>query len=621
MESSDISNTSSIIHALLTYISEELLHEYLKRIFNSLSNEVSQITKEHLINFNAFHLFINLPIFISDILFKLATKKKRRQFLSIEDFFDILKEAFIYGSSDDETIPKIKFFVEFFNEMSGNKKIFENDIKLVFYHFHMISNKNKQNISLIDEIVENFFGDTSHKVEEKQSMTNENFIEKIKTNSDLFYLFFFYLNTYKPFDQEEIKDILSNCFSIQETVRPVLLSNSDLTYNKIQLTSPTNELFKYLNSEYEISMPFYNEEDNDLKELDDFMLDMKNIKTQTAETILSFKFENNFCLYPHHLFDIKSKNLLFIVGSHLGLTNDKTNKKAFILHLGNKKKFDLLFQSIENASKFYKRFKQILNITFFDDKYQLIKQIEHGDYGKIIICKLKNNFNSPQFVVKTVDKGKSENYLWEVYINKFLSKLNLEGIAKIYDVFETKDKVYIVSEYVKNGSLNEYLALTEELLSAENIKAILKKIINSIKNLNKFGIIHRDIKPDNLLIDDNFDIKIIDFGFSKVIGTNQRCLRNCGTICFASPEILSKKSYDFKTDYWSIGIIAYYLQFGELPFDSEEDDTAEIIKDIKELKYDLPEIEEIENYSEFAYEIITKLLKFENERADISQFI
>lgn len=621
MESSDLSNIYSMVQMFLTYLPESLFYEYLKRIFVPLTCKISAEGNKRLIDFGTFQSFINLPIFISENLFKLCKKENKSQYITLDTFYDILKKTFIYSSSDDDTQSKVEFFLNFFTELSGSNDLYANDFKLVFYHFHMISNKSKKHIFTIDTIVNNFFG-AKASVDKLCKMNKVDFEKKIKENSDLFYLFYFYLTTYRPFDQEEIKEILDNFFHIKDVSNTLILSQSVVSFNFLNLASPSNYLFEYLNSEFDMSLFFYNDLDNDLKELDDFMSDVVNVKKKSSGTVKAQIFEQKYFLYSHHLFDLTTNSLYFLVGSFLEKPKDKNLKNVLDLSICNNTTISLNFQSLENTAMFYKKFGEFLRVPRMEDKYEIRQQISEGEYGQVKLCCLKERKTDESFVVKTVDKKKSKNFKWELYISKFLSKLDINGIARIYDIFETKDKAFIISEYVKNGSLNDFLFSSDDLLSAEQITIILQNILHAVNTLNRFGIIHRDIKPDNILITDNsLEVKFIDFGFSKVIGTVQKCDRNCGTICFAAPEILTKKQYTLKADNWSIGVIAYYLQFGDLPFDSEEDDVKKIIKQIVKIQYDLPDKEEIENYCEFAYEIITRFLKNEAERAEISEFI
>ena len=98
--------------------------------------------------------------------------------------------------------------------------------------------------------------------------------------------------------------------------------------------------------------------------------------------------------------------------------------------------------------------------------------------------------------------------------------------------------------------------------------------------MHSYGIIHRDLKPENILMTDSTDhadIRLLDFGLSKIIGPGEKCAEPFGTISYAAPELLQGKCYDKAVDSWSIGIITYLLLIGVLPFDDENDDN-EIVR-------------------------------------------
>ena len=94
----------------------------------------------------------------------------------------------------------------------------------------------------------------------------------------------------------------------------------------------------------------------------------------------------------------------------------------------------------------------------------------------------------------------------------------------------------------------------------------------AIYYLHSYGIIHRDIKLDNILMTDlseKADIRLLDFGLSKIIGEDEKCTEPYGTLSFVAPEILEGKPYDKSVDLWSLGIITYALLCGYLPFDDK----------------------------------------------------
>ena len=117
------------------------------------------------------------------------------------------------------------------------------------------------------------------------------------------------------------------------------------------------------------------------------------------------------------------------------------------------------------------------------------------------------------------------------------------------------------------------------------------QISDALLYLNKYGILHRDLKPDNILVNilkkesdkevsEIIEIKLMDFGLSKIIGNSETTNEGYGTIAFIAPEILQRYPYNYKVDIWSLGVIMFYLVSGELPFVPNLKKVDEIILNI-----------------------------------------
>ena len=99
--------------------------------------------------------------------------------------------------------------------------------------------------------------------------------------------------------------------------------------------------------------------------------------------------------------------------------------------------------------------------------------------------------------------------------------------------------------------------------------------------VHSFGVIHRDIKPENIMMfnpTEDSDIRLVDFGLSKIMGPNEKCTENYGTLNYIAPEVLLDQPYDMSADSWSLGIVVYLLITGCLPFDDV--DQREVIRQI-----------------------------------------
>ena len=142
------------------------------------------------------------------------------------------------------------------------------------------------------------------------------------------------------------------------------------------------------------------------------------------------------------------------------------------------------------------------------------------------------------------------------------------------DIFENQDYIYIVMEHLSGGDLFTYLEKRDFEISEARAKELSHQIACALYYLHSFGVAHRDLKPENILMtshDDKTDLKIVDFGLSKIIGPNESSLDPFGTLSYVAPEVLLQKPYGKEVDLWSLGIITYLLLSRVLPFDDEED--------------------------------------------------
>jgi serine/threonine protein kinase len=126
-------------------------------------------------------------------------------------------------------------------------------------------------------------------------------------------------------------------------------------------------------------------------------------------------------------------------------------------------------------------------------------------------------------------------------------------------------------EHLSNGELFEYILARQRLSETESCR-IFAQIVTGVSYLHDQGIIHRDLKLENILLDKNRNIKIIDFGFSNVVALNPQGLlsTSCGSPCYAAPELVTKDSYVGElVDIWSCGVILYAMLCGTLPFEDD----------------------------------------------------
>ena len=204
------------------------------------------------------------------------------------------------------------------------------------------------------------------------------------------------------------------------------------------------------------------------------------------------------------------------------------------------------------------------------EKYNVKGKLGKGKFG-LVKYAIQKETNMPVAIKimakKDMDNSDLELAKDEIDIFKISQHPN---IVKIYDVFDTIDYIYIVMEYCGGGDLFSYIEKTNYKLPEPRVCEIIHKLSMAIYYIHSYGIVHRDLKPENILMTDDTDkadIRLVDFGLSKIVGPGQKCNEPYGTLSFVAPEVLRGKEYDKTVDIWSLGITTYLLLCGFLPFD------------------------------------------------------
>jgi serine/threonine protein kinase len=164
-------------------------------------------------------------------------------------------------------------------------------------------------------------------------------------------------------------------------------------------------------------------------------------------------------------------------------------------------------------------------------------------------------------------------------------------------------------EYLSGGDLFTFLEKRKFKIHEDTARVIAHKMATSLYYLHSFGIAHRDLKPENILMQDetdDTDLKLVDFGLSKIVGPSETCSEPFGTLSYVAPEVLLQKPYGKEVDIWSLGVISYMMLSGVLPFD--DDDDREIAR---QTIYDPPDFtyHTWTDISEDAKDLVAKLLE------------
>ncbi|XP_040012365.1 serine/threonine-protein kinase ULK1a [Xiphias gladius] len=200
--------------------------------------------------------------------------------------------------------------------------------------------------------------------------------------------------------------------------------------------------------------------------------------------------------------------------------------------------------------------------------------IGHGAFAVVFKGRHKER-RDWEVAVKCINKknlAKSQSLLGKEI--KILKELKHENIVRLLDYQEMGGCVYLVMEYCNGGDLAEYLH-SKGTLSEDTIRVFLQQIAQAMKVLQSKGILHRDLKPQNILLchpegrkssSVKTCIKIADFGFARHLQTNTMAATLCGSPMYMAPEVIMSQNYDAKADLWSIGTIVYQCLTGKAPF-------------------------------------------------------
>ena len=225
--------------------------------------------------------------------------------------------------------------------------------------------------------------------------------------------------------------------------------------------------------------------------------------------------------------------------------------------------------------------KKLQKLTIYD--YESIQIIGRGAFGEVHVC--RNKKTKEIVAIKKIKKSVlfEKNQIKHTKDEQdFLSKIKSNWIVELKYSFQEGDFLFLIMEFLPGGDLMNLL-IAKDTLNEEEAKFYLCEIILAIESIHNLNCIHRDIKPDNILIGKNGHIKLSDFGLAKIAdnifkediinykkNTHNRNFSCVGTAYYVAPEVLKKKGYGKEIDWWSLGIIFYEMLIGYAPFCSKE---------------------------------------------------
>ena len=222
--------------------------------------------------------------------------------------------------------------------------------------------------------------------------------------------------------------------------------------------------------------------------------------------------------------------------------------------------------------------------------YESLAIIGRGAFGEVHVCRDKSNGE-----IVAIKKIKKEvlyikNQVLHIRNEQILmSKVRSPWIVELKASFQEDDYLYLVMEFLPGGDLMNLL-IKKDILTEDEARFYIAELILSIESIHKLDCIHRDIKPDNILIDKTGHIKLSDFGLAKIseklfeqnnikysndnVNKHERNYSCVGTAYYVAPEVLTKSGYGPEIDWWSVGVIFFEMLVGYAPFCSKE--TSEV---------------------------------------------
>jgi serine/threonine kinase 38 len=356
-----------------------------------------------------------------------------------------------------------------------------------------------------------------------------------------------------------------------------------------------NEIFRENNSD--------NKDSEEVIPSLDILVKREIISSSTAEKVKIFK-----SIIEHKYFKLKEREI------EKKKNWDKIEQYlSTIISLTEEEKDEIKFMAKLKENQLYRLIRKRLSI----DNFEIIKQIGRGGFGEVNICRYKENGKIYAMKKITFERLKYKNGLLHIQTEKDILSLNNDNIwiTQLRYSFIDNNHLYLIMDYCPGGDLMNYL-IQKDFLSEEEARFYIAEIILCVYSLHKINCIHRDLKPDNILIGEDGHLKLSDFGLSfissdklfpltqnpiespkkeklfnkfkveedsknkdiennrqnsNVININKQIIAysNVGSPDYVAPEVIRNEGYGEGIDWWSVGAIFYEMLIGIPPFFSD----------------------------------------------------
>lgn len=207
------------------------------------------------------------------------------------------------------------------------------------------------------------------------------------------------------------------------------------------------------------------------------------------------------------------------------------------------------------------------------EDFDIIRSLGTGSFSRVYLAKLRNSPSGEEFAIKVIKKthlvvsSDPDSVFTEKKTLNLGRKYPFLTIA--HCCFQSRDRLYFVMEHVVGRNLVHHISKARKF-TEDRARFYAAEIVLALMFLHSQGIVYRDLKLDNVMLDQYGHCKLLDFGMSKELsGSSLRTRTFCGTPSYISPEIIRELDYDFSVDWWSLGVLMYEMLVGYSPFEAQ----------------------------------------------------
>ena len=455
-----------------------------------------------------------------------------------------------------------KFFINIYNSSKKKYKLREPSVYLIPFHLQIMKSQIEKNK---EEAKNNLYGIIKPRDKEFETPY---FIDQIEAGQTKV------ISNFKEIEKEAISQVTL----LSDTEGEIFKEGKNGTRKKVYVKIRANYMFIY---------------DNNIKNGNNIILNNNNVvynkdqlqrhKSVKILNLCYLKYEKN---EEEELFNEieNNSNANVINNNSVKLNNQNTSSSLEIKNKKNSKNenslfcFELVFPKksvkffVKEQQKYNEFISSIKHIISYKEisEFEFKEKIGIGKFG--IVRRGVHKSTKRKVAIKFINKTKMTNQDRILLTNEIdiLTTIRHPSLINLYEIIDYYDTCYIITEYVHGVDLYTYVEDKNYKIPEFRIVSIIQQLSCANYYLSYFGIIHRDIKPEHLLLDDKYEeptIKLIDFGLADILFPKEKSCAQFGTIGYAAPEVLKGIPYNKTSDIWSIGILIYLLIIGCLPFD------------------------------------------------------